>query len=434
MATETDALSSDKMPIGTKVQMFSNRLPGGMAGDPVRWAEPMAALAYQLMTVGAFFPAAKKEPPYFLHLALPQGSCPELLRIWRDWLDETARKNGDGGPVTIDELKLYRDRAIVFKANKVVGFALPKRRDFIHSSVTIPITWGDTTASLSLLKSLRLALELSLAPEFGFPFILSAGLQVDVTTQIFGRVEGVPSALQSLLSTGNTSVGLYNRLEAQEILTRLRCLSGIAVAIVSLSKLDDCLYDLARACVQPFSLYFVVLRWILREQDEPNFTLNWNRIREPLLTLLESLMPNDNSALTQCLKEAAHIAAEAKLWGSSAEKRTSLAEPFTEFITAARSQKSYMDLEFMFAALVQKYHTRLDRIREHGVGLTKLEHIKNYYSVIRKLYEEVYLSRPDKLLSDQKNLEAAYLFFLEEARRDLRAKAEAEKKTEETAA
>jgi CRISPR-associated protein Csc3 len=94
-----------------------------------------------------------------------------------------------------------------------------------------------------------------------------------------------------------------------------------------------------------------------------------------------------------------------------------------------------MDLEFMFAALVQKYHTRLDRIREHGVGLTKLEQVKTYYSVVQKLYEEVYQGRPDKLLSDQKNLEAAYLFFLEEARREQRAKAEvAEQSTKETAA
>jgi CRISPR-associated protein Csc3 len=432
--SETSALSSDKMPIGTKVQMFSNRLPGGMGSDPVRQAEPMAALAYQLMTVGAFFPAAKKEPPYYLHFALPQGSCPELLRIWREWLEATAATNADGGPVTVDELKLCRDKAIAFKANKVVGFALPKRRDFVHSTVTIPITWGDTTASLSLLKSLRLALELSLAPEFGFPFILSAGLQVDVATHIFSRVEGVPSALQPLLSIENSPVGVYSRFEAQEILTRLRCLSDMAIAIVNLSKLDDCLYDLARACAQPFSLYFVLLRWILREQDEPNLAFNWSRIREPLMTLLDSLMPNNNSALTRYLKEAAQIAAEAKLWGSSAEKRTSLAEPFTEFITAARSQKAYMDLDFMFAALVQKYHTRLDRIREHGVGLTKLEKIKDYYAVIRQLYEDVYQGRPDKLLSDQKNLEAAYLFFLEEARRDLRVKAEADKKSEEAAA
>lgn len=418
---ETAALGSDKMPIGTKIQMFSNRLPGGMTSDPVRQSEPMVALAYQLMTVGAHFPAAKKEPPHYLHFALPAGSSPALLEMWQEWLQETAATNADGGTVTLDEFKLYRDKAVVFKPNKVVGIAFPKRKEFVYSRTILPLMWGDTNASLSLLKSLRLALELSLAPQIGFPFILSSSLQVDAAVQTFGRVEGIPSTLQALL-TIDRSFGLYTRSNAEEILIRLRCLSDLAISTVGLSKLDDCLYDLARACSEPFSLYFVLLRWILREQDEPNISFNWSRIREPLHTLLESLMPNDNSALTKYLKSAAQIAAEAKLWGSSAEKRTSLIEPFGELMTAARAQKAYMDLNFMFAALVQKYHTRLDRIREHGVGLTKLEHLKNYYATLRQLYEEVYQGRPEKILGDQKNLEAAYLFFLEEARRDLREK------------
>ena len=434
---ETAPLSSDKMPIGTKIQMFSNRLPGGMSSDPVRQSEPMVALAYQLMTVGAHFPAAKKEPPHYLHFALPAGSSPALLELWQEWLQEKAATNAEGGTVTLDELKLYRDRSIVFKPNKVVGIAFPKRKEFVHSMTILPLMWGDTTASLSLLKSLRLALELALAPEIGFPFILSSSLQVDTSVQSFGRVEGIPSTLQALLTIvggaspleNRSGLGFYDRSNATEILTRLRCLSDLAIAIVSLSKLDDCIYDLARACSEPFSLYFVLMRWILREQDEPNIAFNWSKIRAPLHTLLESLMPNDNSSLTRYLKEATQIAAEAKLWGSSAEKRTSLVEPFAEFMTAARAQKVYMDLDFMFAALVQKYHTRLDRIREHGVGLTKLEHLKSYYAVLRKLYEEVYQGRPEKVLNDQKNLEAAYLFFLEEARRELRAS----QKTEETA-
>ena len=419
----TEALGSDKMPIGTKVQMFSNRLPGGMASDPVRQADPMVTLAYQLMTVGAHFPAAKKEPPYYLHFALPAGSSPALLEIWQSWLQETAAINAEGGPVTLDEFKLYRDKAIVFKPNKVVGIAFPKRKDFVYSTTIFPVTWGDMTASLAMLKSLRLALELSLAPEIGFPFILSAGMQVDSSTHHFGRVEGIPSTLQALLNISGAQTGIYSYTNAIKVRDRLRCLSDLALAVVSLSKLDDCLYDLARACSQPFSLYFVLLRWILREQDDLNLSFNWSRIREPLHQLLESLMPNDQSALTRHLRDATKIAAEAKLWGSSAEKRTSLAEPFAEFMTAARSQKAYMDLDFMFAALVQKYHTRLDRIREHGVGLTKLEYLKTYYAVLRSLYEEVYQGRPDKLLSDQKNLEAAYLFFLEEARRELKEKA-----------
>ena len=136
------------------------------------------------------------------------------------------------------------------------------------------------------------------------------------------------------------------------------------------------MYDLARTCDRPIELYFILLRWILREQDEPNLSVIWSRICQPLNTLLESLMPNDNSLLTKYLKEAAQIAAEGRIWGSSF-KRTAQSEPFTAFITAVKNQKPYLDLEVMFAALVQQYHTRLDRISEYNVGLKKLEQVKS---------------------------------------------------------
>lgn len=413
---ETEDLGS--MPVGTKVQVFSNRLPGGMSGDPRRQAKPLTSLAYQLMTVGAFFPAVKKEPPFYLHLALPKGSCPELLRIWRECLERFAATNAEGGPVKVDELKLYRDNLMEFKADKVVGFAFPKRHEFVHTTVVLPLVWGDTNASLALLKSLRLALELSLSMEFGFPFVLSASMEIETASDVFGRLEGIPASFHRLLGSGQ-----YSREEAVQVLERLRCLGNLVQAIASIPKFDDCLYALARATSEPFSLYYILLRWIVREQDEPNLALNWSRICNPLNRLLESLMPNENAALTQYLKEATRIAVEAKLWGSSYE-RTSSIEPFAALVTALRSQKSHMPLDVVFAALVQNYHTRLDRIREHGVGATKFEQIKQYYSVLRQLYEEVYQARPEKFLADQKTLEAAYLFFLEEARRQAKNKSD----------
>lgn len=415
---ETEELLSGNMPPGTKVQVFSNRLPGGMSAEPKRLADSLATLAYQLMAIGANFPAANKKDPIYLHLALPKSSSPELLRIWREHLEQLAATNAEGGTVTVNELKLYKDNILEFKANKVVGFALPKRPEFIHTTVIIPLVWGDTNASVALLKSLRLALELSLSLEFGFPFTLSSNLEVELSEDIYGQVEGIPAALQPLLGTGQ-----YNRQAAEEILQRLRCISQLAIAVASIQKADDCLYDLARACARPIELYYVLLRWTLREQDDPNLSIIWSRIREALNTLLDNLMPNENSLLTKYLKEAAQIAAEAKIWGSSF-KRTAQAEPFAEFIAAIRAQKPHLDLDVIFAALVQQYHTRLDRIREHGVGATKYEQIKAYYGVLRKLYEEVYHARADKLLTDQKTLEAAYLFFLEEARQQLRNNSE----------
>jgi CRISPR-associated protein Csc3 len=379
------------------------------------------------MTVGANFPKASKQDPLYLHFALPKGSSPQLQAIWRKWLHDTAATNAEGGTVTIDELQLYRDNLIAFKANKVVGFALPKRPEFTYSTVTIPVVWGDANNSVALLKSLRLALELSLAPDFGLPFILSANLEVEPEWDVFGRVEGIASALQPLLGSG-----IYQRQghlseqeqqlkqTAEQVRERLECIGKLVISVASLQKKDDCLYDLARATQRPLNLYHVLLRWVLREQDDPNLEAIWTRICEPLTTLLKSLMSEEHDRVSQYLKQAAHIAEVGKLRGSSF-RRTAQAEPFSEFIKAVRSRKSHMDWETIFAALVQDYHTRLDRIREHGVGATKYEQVKQFYQVLRELFEEVYHSRPERLLTDSKTLEAAYLFFLQEARQELKA-------------
>jgi CRISPR-associated protein Csc3 len=49
------------MPPGTKVQVFSNRLPGGSSAEPKRQADSMAALAYQLYHVRSI-PSASLRP------------------------------------------------------------------------------------------------------------------------------------------------------------------------------------------------------------------------------------------------------------------------------------------------------------------------------------------------------------------------------------
>lgn len=134
-------------------------------------------------------------------------------------------------------------------------------------------------------------------------------------------------------------------------------------------------------------------------------------------------MSEEHDLVSDYLKQAAVIAETAKLRGSSF-RRTAQSEPFSEFIKAVRSRKSHLDWDTVFASLVQQYHNRLDRIREHGVGATKYEQIKQFYQILRRLFDEVYNTRPERLLSDSKTLEAAYLFFLQEARQEIKAKSQ----------
>jgi CRISPR-associated protein Csc3 len=286
--------------------------------------------------------------------------------------------------------------------------------------VPLPMVWGDVNASVALLKSLRLTLELSLSFDFGFPFVLSSSLQIEPSTEFYGRVEGIPTSFSKLLGSGR-----YNREEAEVVRDHLRWLGNLVQAVASIKHFDDCLYDLARATTKPFSLYYVLLRWILREQSDANLESYWLKIHVPLNNLLESLMPNDNTKLTLYLKEAAQLAAEANLKGSSFN-RTSITKPFTDFLKDVRSSKEYIDLDFLFAALSQKFHNHLDRIWDYKVGETKLNQITQYYNILRKLYKEVYNSRPEKLLNDRENLTAAYLFFWQEAYQVVKAKKESE--------
>ncbi len=436
---DVNKLISRKMPMGekklTKVQVFSNRLPGGMDGEPKRRGDNLSAQQYQLLAVGANLPKTGKQPPIYLHFGFPKGSSVELRRIWRNFLEDVVRTN-EGTTIVVDELRLYRDNEVVFSAHKSIGLALPKRSSFVSSTVTIPITWGEASSSLVLLKSLRLALEMSLALDVGFPFILGSNLEIEPTWGIFGRVDGIPSSLQPLLGDGR-----YLRdghlpqgkrvavLTAERVLERLRCIGQLAVFVSSLRNKDDCLYDLTRAVGRPIELYYVLLRWILREQDTPNLEAIWLRIREPLNTLLEDLMSDEHARISDYLRQAARIAETAKLRGSSF-RRTAKTEPFSEFVKAVRSRKEHMDWDTIFASLVEQYHKRLDRIRGYEVGATKHEQIEQFYQVLRALFEDIYHSRSERLLADGKTLEAAYLFFLQEVRRELKAKEEADNRDE----
>ncbi len=429
MTGEIGELKSPQMPPGTKVQSFSNRLPGGMSGDPKRRGDALSALSYQLMAVGSNFPKTVKQDPLYLHFALPPGSSLELRRIWRSFLKRLAEINEDG-TVTVDELQLYRDHAVVFKANKVVGFAVPKRPQFVHGTVTIPILWGEVNSSLALLKSLRLGLEMSLALDMGFPLVVSSNLELKPSWEYFASVDGIPSSLRPLLGDGQyyrqgqlLKTENHQHLTAETVLLRLRCLGELAIAVASLRKKDDCFYQLARATVRPLTLYHVLLRWILREQDDPHLEYFWQKISTPLNQLLESLMSEEHQQVSDYLKRAAYLAESATLRGSSF-RRTAQTEPFSDFLKAVRSKKSHLDWETMFAALVQQYHNRLDRIREHQVGATKYEQIKAFYDVLKQMFEDVYDCRPERLLTDGKTLEAAYLFFLQEARQKIKAERE----------
>jgi len=405
-------LSSSDFPKGTKVQVFSNRLAGGRSGDPKRKGSKLAILDYRLMNVGAALPKSDASgSPYYAHLFLPEASSPSLKAAFKAWILEQAQINPEG-PIACDDKVLYKQLELHFKANKVVGAAFPRRTGFIASQVVFPLYWGkDSSDSLSLLKSLRLVLEL--AVHLNVPFVLGPNLEIEETRQCFGRVSGIPSNLQTLLMQGHYQTWS----DARRCLQRLQSVGQIMDRICGKwDKRDDCLYELASvlSSPQPLAIYSALLRWFLRTHEQDTYSFIVQDI-SPLLThILEEIKMPETSPLTTLLRQAAQLAADHHIRGKSFE-RTSLVDPIQHFLEAVRQQKPHHDLDFIFADLIQRYHNRLDRLRENGVGLTKLEQLKSYYGILRQLYEEVYQGRPERLMPDEKALSNAYLFFYHEA-------------------
>jgi CRISPR-associated protein Csc3 len=103
---------------------------------------------------------------------------------------------------------------------------------FIHTTVHIPISWGDTNTSIALLKSLRLALEISLLGLLAFVYF-KCNLEVEPSSEIYGRVSGIPASLQPLLGDGQ----YVKRQDAEKILTRLHCIGKLAISVASIQKL-----------------------------------------------------------------------------------------------------------------------------------------------------------------------------------------------------
>jgi CRISPR-associated protein Csc3 len=321
-----------------------------------------------------------------------------------------------------NEEKLKEEGKLIFQSSKVVGIALPKRPEFIYSTMVSAITWGGANLSVTLLRSLHLALKISLNEEVELPFILTSNLEIENQwNEYFGRVEGIQSTLVPFLGSGNYKRQGHSNpeyapttLSVEELLECLDCIEGISRSIASPRKRDDCFYDLAVAARRTLEIYYVVLRWILREKDESILDFTFDEIHSPLSKLVENLMTDKDKAVSQYLREAAQIACEGKLWGNL-RRRTGRAEPFSAFLKAIRSFKSPLDWETVFASLANQYHTRLDRIREHGVGNPKYEYVSRYYNILYELFLKEYQSRPEKILNDGKALEAAYLHFLREA-------------------
>ena len=94
-------------------------------------------------------------------------------------------------------------------------------------------------------------------------------------------------------------------------------------------------------------------------------------------------------------------------------KRNSLLVPMAIFFDQIRQQQPILDKEALRAAAIEKIFDHLDRISEQGRGKSTreaLEFIANHFFIT--LLEDNYGGKIHRMIGDEKDLKAAYLFYL----------------------
>lgn len=117
---------------------------------------------------------------------------------------------------------------------------------------------------------------------------------------------------------------------------------------------------------------------------------------------------------SEIIKQMSKIAWDSKIKGKTLE-RNALLQPINMVFDQIRKQNQFLDLELVRASTIQKIFDYLDRINEseYKVGQKKREKITEFVDIFfDKLLLETYKNKINLILSDEKNLKAAYLFYI----------------------
>lgn len=116
--------------------------------------------------------------------------------------------------------------------------------------------------------------------------------------------------------------------------------------------------------------------------------------------------------VSETLKQMAELAWEHNMKGPSL-KRNSLLVPVAMLFDQVRVQKPILDREAQRAAAIEQIYDHLDRISERGRGKKTKEAAEKMANLFfHTLLEENYSGKVHRLVSDEKTIKSAYLFYI----------------------
>lgn len=125
-------------------------------------------------------------------------------------------------------------------------------------------------------------------------------------------------------------------------------------------------------------------------------------------------MSEEKATSSVVLKALAKLGWEGRIKGDSL-RRNSLLYPLNAIFNQLQRQQNILDLETQRASLAQKLFDYLERIadEDYKPGAGKREKIEIFINLFfDDLLGKVYYHNQQKMLADEKDIKAAYLFYI----------------------
>lgn len=431
-----------------KVQAFSNRLLGGGKTEPTKRVCQVCRVQHLLDKI-AYPKLRGGEDAYYLHI-YPYSFFPAAYADGLGYAFRQLVQQDDGlGALNLnnrDAVKQmrdigtikpqFRDRTAKDKSQPY-GVFVPQFSQALAGSMSLPLAPAGENESERFLFALWYALVLS--RYLGVRVLLSREqvppLTPDDMPDVY--VDNIPVGCEGLLPTaGYASYPDEAPYKDQPQVSSLSDLWQRAIHLFELLGVlpraeRDPLPVLVRALSRgPLHLYHYVDRQFEKEDEQ----WRYNKAFAPLYTLTQQVGGRFMQQLSDHIATLAAHAHANRLRGRSFV-RNSLLYPLDQVLKRMALAGGHADREALIAATVEDIFAHLERIADDNYrpGLTKYGHIDTFVrgwwdGVLDQAYE----GNLQRLLTDEKLLRSAYLFYYRAADAKARAARNADTQPDDT--
>lgn len=427
----TDKWMAPDVRSNIKVQVFSNRLPGGGSSSQVKkYVCEVCKIQFLLEKLN--YPEVRGENllhlhlfPYSFHTAPFIAGLSRSLQSLR-FKDTALRALNMNSDDAIDSISSEAIESPVFRTRtqknkpQPYGLYVPRFAETSGNLLIFPLNPAGDNDTEHFLYAFYNALVLQ--RYFGVKVLLSNAAVAPLGKEDFGDlyIDNIPLACEGLLPRSDYAEyrdGTQQPGALQTLWKEVKHLFALK-PLVSKPTEDNTPAVVRSMSGSPLTIFYDVEKLIeKRLRDKKWLNLELRKAFEHVEALALSKGGSWMAQLSEELAHVAEIARNNRIWGRSF-KKSSILFPVADVFDKLKQAGRTADREALRAATVSDIFDHLDRIADaqYKPGKTKREAVKSF---VNGWYDgilgEVYKGDLRRLLSDEKLIRSAYLFYFNEA-------------------